>query len=581
MFKFQDPQYLFLLAVIPVFLLIWIMMAYKRRKQMKKIGQLTLLAQLMPDVSEWRPRVKFLLFCSALTMLILMLARPQMGTKITKEKHSGIETIIAMDISNSMRATDVAPSRLDRSKMMIENMVDHFTDDKVGLLVFAGDAFVQLPITSDYVSAKMFLGSIDPSMISLQGTDIARAINMASSSFTQQEGVGRAIIVITDGEDHEGGAVEAAEEARKKGIRVIVLGVGSTSGAPIPIKEGSGEYMTDNTGEVVMSALNERMCKDIARAGGGSYIHVDNNSDAQRQLNNALEDLTHKEMETEIYSDYDEQFQAFGCLAIFFLIADALLLRRKNRFARRLQLFSGRRTGKTMLLLILLLTTLTVSAQESRRDIRQGNKAFHQQNYATAETAYRKALEKEPKNPQALYNLGNALMAQGKDSSAVREFEEAARQETVPLRRAMSYHNLGVLCQKKQLFAEAIEAYKNALRIDPTNDATRYNLALCKYQLKQQQQDNKNQQNQQKDGGKNKQQNKQDKQDKDDKQDKQDKQENDKQNQQPQPRQQDKQMSKENAEQLLNAAMQQEKDTQRKMKEAQKQPGKRQLDKNW
>ena len=156
-----------------------------------------------------------------------------------------------------------------------------------------------------------------------------------------------------------------------------------------------------------------------------------------------------------------------------------------------------------------------------------------------------------------------------------------ARQETVPLRRAMSYHNLGVLCQKKQLFAEAIEAYKNALRIDPTNDATRYNLALCKYQLKQQQQDNKNQQNQQKDGGKNKQQNKQDKQDKDDKQDKQDKQENDKQNQQPQPRQQDKQMSKENAEQLLNAAMQQEKATQRKMKEAQKQPGKRQLDKNW
>ena len=201
MFRFEDPIYLYLLAVIPVILLIRFLMVRQQKKRLRKFGDRDLLRQLMPDVSRLRPAVKFWLLLGALTLLIVMLARPQMGTKISHEKRTGIETIICMDISNSMLAEDVAPSRLDRSKMMVENLVDHFTNDKIGLIVFAGDAFIQLPITSDYVSAKMFLSNIDPSMIATQGTDIAAAINMASHSFTQQEGVGQAIIVITDGEE--------------------------------------------------------------------------------------------------------------------------------------------------------------------------------------------------------------------------------------------------------------------------------------------------------------------------------------------------------------------------------------------
>ena len=193
MFRFEDPIYLYLLLLIPVLAMIRFWLMRKQNRKLRKFGDKDLLRQLMPGVSRWRPLTKFCIVESALAMLILTLARPQMGTKINHEKRTGIETIIAMDVSNSMFAQDVEPSRLDRSKMMVENLVDNFTDDKVGLIVFAGDAFVQLPITSDYVSAKMFLSDINPSMIATQGTDGARAIDMAMHSFTQQQGIGKAI----------------------------------------------------------------------------------------------------------------------------------------------------------------------------------------------------------------------------------------------------------------------------------------------------------------------------------------------------------------------------------------------------
>ena len=337
MFRFEDPIYLYLLAVIPVILLIRFLMVRQQKKRLRKFGDRDLLRQLMPDVSRLRPAVKFWMLLGALALLIVMLARPQMGTKISHEKRTGIETIICMDISNSMLAEDVAPSRLDRSKMMVENLVDHFTNDKIGLIVFAGDAFIQLPITSDYVSAKMFLSNISPSMIATQGTDIAAAVNMASHSFTQPEGVGKAIIVITDGEDHEGGAVEAAKDAKARGMNTYVLGVGSPSGAPIPT--GNGDYMKDNTGQTVMTGLNEEMCRQLAEAGGGTYIHVENNSNAQEQLDNALDKLAKKEISSTIYSDYDEQFQAVGIIVLLLLLIEVCILEVKNPLLRRVSLF--------------------------------------------------------------------------------------------------------------------------------------------------------------------------------------------------------------------------------------------------
>lgn len=337
MFRFENPAFLYLLIIIPVIIVIRFLEMRKRELKLKKFGDLSLLKQLMPDVSSSRKSLKFWLMIAALALLIVMLARPQMGTKISQEKRKGIEVIISLDISNSMRAEDVVPSRLDKSKMLVENMVDNFTNDKVGLVVFAGDAFIQLPITSDYVSAKMFLQNTDPSLIATQGTDLAGAIELSSKSFTQQDKVGRAILIITDGEDHEGGAIEAAEKARKNGIRVFVLGVGSTKGSPVP--DGNGGYMKDNSGQEVISALNEEMCKQVAQAGGGAYIHVDNTSLAQRQLNDELTKLQKGDISSVVYSEYDEQFQAVGILVLILLIIEMLILERKNPFFKKIKLF--------------------------------------------------------------------------------------------------------------------------------------------------------------------------------------------------------------------------------------------------
>ena len=341
MFKFEDPTYLWLLWVVPLLIVVRCCVELRRRRLLRKLGDHDLLKRLMPDVSHARAAWKFWLLMSALALLIVMLARPQMGSKVSNDKRNGIETIIALDISNSMLAQDVAPSRLEKSKMMVENLVDNFTNDKIGLVVFAGDAFVQLPITSDYVSAKMFLQSIDPSLISTQGTDMARAINLAASSFTQQQGVGRAIILITDGEDHEGGAEEAAKAARKKGINVFILGIGSTKGAPIPV--GNGEYLKDAGGNVVMSALNEQMCREVAQAGSGTYIHVDNSSDAQEELNSELSKLQKGETQSVVYSEYAEQFQAFCLLVVLLLVVEACLLEVKSPLFKNVVLFKKKR----------------------------------------------------------------------------------------------------------------------------------------------------------------------------------------------------------------------------------------------
>ncbi|MBW4768445.1 vWA domain-containing protein [Hoylesella nanceiensis] len=337
MFRFENPIYLWLLLIIPILIIMKIMMWYVQRKKLSRIGNPTLLKELMPDVSRFRPWVKFLLLITALSSLILALARPQFGSKISHEKRNGIEAIIALDISNSMLAQDVQPSRLDKSKLMIENLINSFINDKIGLVVFAGEAYVQLPITSDYVSAKMFLSDITPNLISAQGTDIARAIRVSLSSFTQQKGVGKAIILITDGEDNEGGALEAVKEAKEKGVNVFILGVGDSKGAPIPL--GNGEYLKDNHGKTVMTALNENMCKEIAQAGSGTYIHIDNTSLAQEQLNNELSKLQKGDSDAVVYSEYNEQFQIVALFSFILLLIEVCLLERKNPLFKRFNLF--------------------------------------------------------------------------------------------------------------------------------------------------------------------------------------------------------------------------------------------------
>lgn len=331
MFRFDNPIYLWLLLLIPLSVIVYLYSIRKRKQRLVKFGNPTLIHQLSPMTSKRRGWIKFVLVELVLLLLILIIARPQVGSRIaTNKEREGIETIIALDISNSMLAEDVAPSRLEKSKLLVENLMNKFSEDKIGLIVFAGDAFVQLPITSDYVSAKMFLDNINPSLIGTQGTDIGKALQLSMNSFTPNSKVGKAIILITDGEDNEGGAEEMAKQAQSKGIRVFILGVGSTEGATIPMPDGS-ELKTSN-GEVVKTRLNEEMCKQIATAGHGVYLHVTNSSMADAVLGRELNKLQKGKINNVVYSDFDEQFQALALLVVILLIIDVLLLERKRRW---------------------------------------------------------------------------------------------------------------------------------------------------------------------------------------------------------------------------------------------------------
>jgi len=593
--KFASPEYFYLLLLIPMFIGLRIFTYYKRRKALRVLGDKELVYKMMPQLSLMRENVKFTIIMLIFTLLVVLLARPQVGTKVSKEERNGIEVMIAMDISNSMRAEDVKPSRLDKTKLLMENLVENFNKDRVGLVVFAGDAFVQLPITNDYVSAKMFLHSITPELISAQGTCIADALDISMKSFTNQKDVGKAIILITDGEDHEGGAEEMAELAYKKGYNVFVLGVGTEKGAPVPDAENGG-YMNDNSGEQVMSRLNVDMCKSIAEAGHGAFIHVDNNNKAQKILNEQLAQLQSGQMEAVVYSDYAEQFQIIALFVLFLIIVELFISETSNGLFTKLSRMASRKTlsstaAKTVTIIVLCLMSLSANAQTDRQFIRNGNKYYRAEKFDKAEIEYKKALERNANNPEALYNIGCARMMQEDDSLALKYFEKAASFQKDKKRKAQIFHNAGVIQQNHQDYANAIEMYKESLRNDPTNDYTRYNLALCQALLKKQQKNQQNQnknkddkkdkQDQQNKDKQNKDQNKnQDKKQNDNKQNKQDNQ-NQQSNNQEQKDQDEKKMNKENAEQLLNAAKNQERSTQEKVKAYQHRRRNGSRQKNW
>ena len=338
MFRFAEPEYLYLLLVVPLLTLIFVFYKIRKRRNIAAFGDPDLLKGLMPNVSTVRPTVKFVMQMVVLMLLVVVLARPQFGTKAEEVKRQGIEVMIALDISNSMMATDVAPNRLAKSKQIPSQLIDNMSNDKVGLVVFAGDAFTQLPITADYVSAKMFLSTISPKLIARQGTAIGSAIDLAIKSFNPKSPASKAIILITDGENHEDNAVEAARLAQKEGIVVHVIGMGRPEGAPIPV-DGTMSFWKDKEGNVVVSKLNEVMCNDIANAGQGIYVRADNTNAALRAVSNELDQLAKTELTTTTFSNYNEQFQSFAIIALLLLLMDIFILERINKRFSRLKIF--------------------------------------------------------------------------------------------------------------------------------------------------------------------------------------------------------------------------------------------------
>ena len=338
MFRYANPEYLYLLLILPVLLLFYIYVAKARKRAIKRYGTPELLSSLMPETSPKRMRLKYFITFLAITVVIFIIAGPQLGSKRETIKRQGIEVMICLDVSNSMLAQDISPNRLEKAKQMLSRLTDDLDNDKIGLIVFAGDAFTQIPITSDYISAKMFLTSINPSMVSTQGTAIESAINLSMRSFTPDEKSSKAIVIITDGENHEGDAIKAAFTAAEKGVKVNVVGIGLPKGSPIPIN--NNDYMKDNAGNVVVTQLNETMCQEIAQAGNGLYVRADNTNSALKALQNELSKMSKSEIESPVYSDYDEQFPTLAWIVLVLLILEFITSERKNRLFRKVKLFS-------------------------------------------------------------------------------------------------------------------------------------------------------------------------------------------------------------------------------------------------
>lgn len=341
MFQFAHSELLFLLIVIPLIVVFYWLSRRRRKNLLKNFGELEIVGQLMPEESKTRPVVKLIILLSALFFFILGLAGPQFGTKLRETKHKGVEIIIALDVSNSMMAEDIQPNRLERAKQAISKLVDQLKNDKIGLIVFAGEAFTQLPITTDYVSAKMFLSNISTNIVPVPGTAIGEAIDLASKSFTPDTKSDRAIVVITDGENHEDDAVGMAKNAREKGIYVHSIGIGLPQGSPIPLESVNNQknYLKDAEGNVVISKLNEVLLQQIASAGNGIYIRASNTQIGLNTIFEEINKMNKTEYKAKRYSEYEDQFQWPIGLSILLLIIEILVLERRTKLFHRFHLF--------------------------------------------------------------------------------------------------------------------------------------------------------------------------------------------------------------------------------------------------
>lgn len=338
MFRFANSGYLNLMFVLLIVIGIFAYAMYKRNANLKKFGNIEILRQFMPGYTTGRYYVKFGLLVLAFICGVIIIARPQFGTRVEKVKHQGVEVMIAMDVSNSMLAEDIQPNRLERSKQMIYKFVDGMENDKMGLIVFAGQSFTQLPITSDYGAAKMYASNVTTDMMPTQGTAIGSAIRLAVRSFSSKENIGRSIIIITDGENHEDDAVAEAKKAAEQGIQVNVIGIGNPDGSPIP--NGNGSFMKDKSGQVVMTKLNEQMCQQIAEAGNGLYVHANMSNNALKSIQEELNKASTGEKESDVMTDYDEQFQIFAIIALILLLIEIAIREKKNKFFSKLKLFN-------------------------------------------------------------------------------------------------------------------------------------------------------------------------------------------------------------------------------------------------
>lgn len=577
MMRFEHEWVVNLLWGIP--LLVAAYYAYLRwqRRSIERWGEADAIKALMPLRSRGILWFKMILFAGAYAMLVIALANPQQGSKVETAKRLGIDIMIALDVSNSMLAEDVQPNRLERTKQSLQRFINRLQGDRIGIVAFAGTATRILPLTTDYAAAQMITENISTGIIATQGTAIGAAITSAVEGLPDVEKRAQVVVVVSDGENHEDDAMAAAEEANKKGIRIYSIGIGSPAGAPIPAVRGSGDFKRMSDGTTVITRLNEVMLQKIAAAGEGSYYSGMLPVSGFMALADDLEKLEASEVESRVFSDYESFYQYPLALALMLLIIEQLMgnrrLKKPSWLSGRLRIkpmTPTRKTARLGILAGLIMLSFQGLAQIENPDIRKGNKLYRQGDYPAAETEYRKALEKVPLSNRALFNLGAAQYKQGNYEEAARIYSDLSASGIPDDMKAKALHNLGNARVKTEEYGPAVDAYKQALRINPKDDDTRYNLEYARRLLTEQQQQQQQKNQEQKEENKD---------------NKQESQENEKSSEQNDEKKEesgkDKEMSRKDAERLLDALKNKEKEVMDKLQKEQKRAVKVIIEKDW
>jgi Ca-activated chloride channel family protein len=342
MYQIEEPTYFLYLAIIPVIFVLFLLVFWWKKRKQKQFADTGLIDKLSPERSSFKSFLKILAICLGLAFLVISLTNPKMGTKLETVKREGVDIVFALDVSKSMLAEDIAPSRLEKAKQIITRVIEKLGSDRVGIIIYAGNSYPLLPITTDHAAAKMFLQNANPDMVSSQGTAINEAIERAITYYDNDEQTNRFLFIVSDGEDHEENTVSLAQEAKKEGIKIYTVGVGSEKGGPIPIRNNGSviSYKKDNKGEVVITKMVEKVLRDVANEGNGKYINGNKTQETIDIIEELLLKAEKSEFETKKFSDYKDQFQWFVGFGLLFLIIDVLLLEKKTKWIQKLNLFN-------------------------------------------------------------------------------------------------------------------------------------------------------------------------------------------------------------------------------------------------
>jgi tetratricopeptide (TPR) repeat protein/uncharacterized protein YegL len=544
MVHFQHIEYLFALALVPLMILLYVFVLRNKKNTIKKIGDPGLVKQLIKDYSPSKYFIKFVLITTAFTVGVLALANPRIPQGSTMVNRSGIDVMIALDVSKSMLADDVKPSRLERAKQFISKLIDKLPNDRIGIVVFAGRAYLQMPLTTDHSAAKMYLSSATPDVVPTQGTVIGDALKMCYSAFNTKEKKYKSVVLISDGEDHDKTAEKITKAMAEEGVMINTVGIGSPEGTTI-IDPATGQTKTDAEGRPVVTKLNEAELRSIAANGNGLYQLFTNTDEIVDAMDKQLESMGQRSIIENSLVNFKNFFPWLLGLSLVLLIAEFFITEvKKIAVAKKII------KKETAALIAILVLPGFLFGQSSNTLIKNGNDAYNKKEYDVAADNYKMAAEKEPANEKAQYNLGNALYKNGNSDEALLAYDAAIKSSKLKTGQSASWYNKGVILQNNKKLPECIDAYKNALRLNPADEDARFNLqkALLQQQKQQQQKD---------------QQDKDKKKPKDDKKKDKQQQQN-KENEQPKP--QPSKMTQKEAEEKLKALLQQEKNLQNKLR---------------